>query len=255
MRHRSRRRDRQYAAIPNKAMRDERLSIEARGLLALLMTYSDEWVFRKDHLLAVTGMGTNKFSRVMKELSSTGYVQLVPIRNEVGQVRGREWIISDEPATEATETGVSAEVTEATENRSSDNKMSGGSDSIRRPKEQEDQKNKKTKGDLFDEKTDPEKHDPTTILSKVIPFETAELFIKHRKELKAPLTANGANLMVKQLSGMTSPQAAVEQSIMQGWKGVFPLKQPPNAPQTHSEAERQRAAIQARMAQRQKGAV
>lgn len=255
MRHRSSRRDRQYAAIPNKAMRDERLSIEARGLLALLMTYSDEWVFRKDHLLDVTGMGTNKFSRVMKELVTMGYVKLVPIRNEHGQVRGREWIISDEPVTEVTENGVSVGSTEVTENRSSDNEMSGQSAPIRKPKGEEDQKTKKTKVDLFDEKSDPEQHDPAVILSKVISSEMADAFVKHRKALKAPLTANAAQIMARQLGGMPEAEDVVAQSIMQGWKGVFPVKKQQAPTSQPTDAERQRAAIQARMAQRATGSV
>lgn len=80
MRERSSRPGRLYAAVPNDAMRDKRLSIEARGLLALLMTYSDEWVFIKEHLQEIAGIGRDKFERVMGELISEGYVERVLTR-------------------------------------------------------------------------------------------------------------------------------------------------------------------------------
>lgn len=97
MRHRTTRPDRKYAAIPNEAMRDERLSIEARGLLALLMTYSDDWVFRRDHLMTVAGIGRDKFQNLMRELTEAGYVRRVSVRGEGGKLSGSQWQINDEP--------------------------------------------------------------------------------------------------------------------------------------------------------------
>ena len=97
MRERSSRPGRLYAAVPNDAMRDKRLSIEARGLLALLMTYSDEWVFIKEHLQEIAGIGRDKFERVMGELISEGYVERVLTREaETGKLLGSTWVIRDD---------------------------------------------------------------------------------------------------------------------------------------------------------------
>lgn len=96
MRERSKRPNRAYAAIPNAAMRDENISMEARGLLALLMTYSDDWTFRKDKLMEVTGWGRDKLEKHMGELRRAQYVELVQDRDKTGRVHGSTWIIRDE---------------------------------------------------------------------------------------------------------------------------------------------------------------
>lgn len=96
MRERSNRPGRKYAAIPNEAMRDQRLSIEARGLLALLMTYSDDWHFQRDHLMQLCGMGKDRFGKVMGELIEFGYVEMVFTRDEKGHLLGKTWVIKDD---------------------------------------------------------------------------------------------------------------------------------------------------------------
>ncbi|MTH79400.1 hypothetical protein [Paracoccus aestuariivivens] len=97
MRQRSRRQGRAYAAIPNAAMRDERVSIEARGLLALLMTYADDWTFVVEHLQAITGVGRDKLRGMLKELEAAGYVVREVLRGDGGHLAGTEWVIVDDP--------------------------------------------------------------------------------------------------------------------------------------------------------------
>ena len=100
MRHRSTRPNRQHAAIPNSAMRDERLSIEARGMLALLMTYADDWTFKRCHLMKVAQIKRDKFQRIMRELIEAGYVEREALRAEGGKVAGSTWVIMDTPGNE-----------------------------------------------------------------------------------------------------------------------------------------------------------
>lgn len=131
MRERSTRPDRKYAAIPNAMLRNESLSIEARGLLALLMTYADDWVFRRDHLMRITGMKKDKFTRVMGELVEAGYVERTQTRDESGRLLGRSWIIRDEPTTEVRKNRTMD--TEVRKNRSPAEPLSGKSVHIRKP--------------------------------------------------------------------------------------------------------------------------
>ncbi len=118
MRERSSREGRKYAAIPNDAMRDTRLSAEARGTLALLMTYSDDWHFHRDKLMELLNVGRDKFQKIMKELADCGYVELVTMRSEKGHLTGTTWIIRDdpEPSTESLKTR-SSDATESLKNR------------------------------------------------------------------------------------------------------------------------------------------
>jgi hypothetical protein len=54
-------------------------------------------------------------------------------------------------------------------------------------------------------------------------------FVEMRKKIKAPLTEHAFSLLLKKLDGMGSTDeekaAIVNQSVMNSWKGLFPLKQ------------------------------
>ncbi|WP_411956863.1 hypothetical protein [Paracoccus homiensis] len=97
MRQRSRRPDRKYAAIPNSAMRDPSISIAGRGLLALLMTYSDDWVFLVPKLQEICGVGRDKMRAMLSELEEAGYLVREAVRGDGGQLSGSTWVILDEP--------------------------------------------------------------------------------------------------------------------------------------------------------------
>lgn len=142
MRERSQRTGRLYAAIPNEAMRDSEISMEARGLLALLMTYSDDWDFRKEHLMGVTKWGRDKFERHMGELIEAGYVERVLTREEgTGKLLGSSWIIRDSRGPENQGVGD----TEALKNRPPVKPTPGKSAPIRNNKREEEQQEE----DLF----------------------------------------------------------------------------------------------------------
>jgi hypothetical protein len=129
MRERSHRPDRKYAAIPNDAMRNKDISMDARGLLALMMTYSDDWHFHRDFLMEITGFGRDRFQNAMRELSAAGYVELVPIRNDGGHMAGTTWIIRDDP-TESLKIRSSAE---SLKNRQPVKPTAGETVPLRRP--------------------------------------------------------------------------------------------------------------------------
>lgn len=139
MRERSQRQGRAYAAIPNAALRDNSISMEARGLLALLMTYSDQWTFQKCHLMEVTGWGRDKFEKHMGELRRAQYVDLVQDRDTTGRVLGSTWIIRDE-GNRGPEIQCVGEATEALKNQHPVKPSPGKSTPLRRTTDQEDQK-------------------------------------------------------------------------------------------------------------------
>lgn len=87
--------------------------MEARGFLALLMSYSDNWEFRKAHLIGVSGLGETRWRRVLRELQVAGYLRLEHLRSEGGRMDGTNWVIVDEPRDRTFETNVSVEATEA----------------------------------------------------------------------------------------------------------------------------------------------
>lgn len=63
------------------------------------------------------------------------------------------------------------------------------------------------------------------VLAEVVGDDLAQAFVAHRKAGKAPLTAHAAQLIAKKLATFADPAAAIETSIINGWKGVFAERQ------------------------------
>ena len=63
-----------YMVISNGIARDERLSIEARGLLVFMLSMSDDWNFSINGLVSQTGSNRKMILRLVKELKAAGYL-------------------------------------------------------------------------------------------------------------------------------------------------------------------------------------
>lgn len=63
-----------FAIVPNAIFDDERLSIEAKALLAYLLSLPGTWEVRHDQLQRKLGIGRKLLGRCFRELISVGYV-------------------------------------------------------------------------------------------------------------------------------------------------------------------------------------
>lgn len=84
-----------FTIIQNETLRDERLSFEARGFLAYLLTMADAWDFSIKGLAAQAGVPERTVMRLSKELKEAGYLQQKSNRDERGVIAGWEWTISE----------------------------------------------------------------------------------------------------------------------------------------------------------------
>lgn len=79
-------------------------------------------------------------------------------------------------------------------------------------------------------------------------LEALDGFVEMRKKIKAPLTEHAFSLLLKKLDGMGNTDeekaAIVNQSVMNSWKGLFPLKQ--EVRQHGTSRDNSRAALEAR---------
>jgi len=67
--------DDHFTQIPNDWVRDERLSLEARGLLAQIMSHRPGWNLSIKSLAARNSIGRDKVKRIMDELLKHGYLE------------------------------------------------------------------------------------------------------------------------------------------------------------------------------------
>lgn len=77
----------------------------------------------------------------------------------------------------------------------------------------------------------PNQHNITNItnLPEWVPREAWDGFIEMRKKAKSPFTGRALNLAISELEKLRAqgqdPGAVLNQSVMNGWKGLFPIKQ------------------------------
>jgi len=103
-----------YTVIPNEILRSK-LSLEARGLLATLLSNSPDWVIYKTTLHKTFNIGREKLDRMFKELQDSGYIISV---KRVNSENGRfeyDHVVYDlpyngEPLTEIPYTGLPSTV-------------------------------------------------------------------------------------------------------------------------------------------------
>ena len=85
--------DDQFVQIPNAWMRDNRLSLKARGLLAQIMTHREDWSLSINRLALDNGEGKHAIRAAIGELEKFGYL----VREQLNDKRFGEavWVTTD----------------------------------------------------------------------------------------------------------------------------------------------------------------
>lgn len=65
-----------YTVISNVVLKDKALSLRAKGLLTLMLSYPDDWVFSVKQLVSTSKDGKDSVSAAIKELSDHGYIKM-----------------------------------------------------------------------------------------------------------------------------------------------------------------------------------
>lgn len=90
-----------FAQIPNEALRDERLSWRARGLLAYMLSFPDDWQHRAVDIEQHGTEGREAVRKALRELEVVGYRTRAKRRDDHGQIR--TYIVLRDFVTEAQE--------------------------------------------------------------------------------------------------------------------------------------------------------
>jgi len=88
-----------FTTIPNTTVRDKTLSFRARGILALLLSNTEDWVVHKSWIVEQGTEGKEAIAAALRELESKGYATYAELR-EKGQFVGAQWTFHDEPVAE-----------------------------------------------------------------------------------------------------------------------------------------------------------
>jgi len=87
-----------FTIISNGVLLNPALSLRAKGLLSLMLSRPDGWVYRMDWIIKQSKEGRDSTTSAIKELIAASYVIRRAKRDlETGQLQGWTHIVSDEP--------------------------------------------------------------------------------------------------------------------------------------------------------------
>lgn len=89
--------DNPYRMISRSAMEDDRLTFEARGILAYILVKPDNWRVQVADLRRAGNMGRDKTYRILNELIAFGYVIRESGRNEDGTIGETVYRVNEKP--------------------------------------------------------------------------------------------------------------------------------------------------------------
>lgn len=73
-----------YIAMSDYHLKDPRLSIQAKGLLTILLSMPDDWEYSVDDLKSMTSEDEFAIQRIINELTAAGYFKTELIRDIKG---------------------------------------------------------------------------------------------------------------------------------------------------------------------------
>ena len=228
-----------FTVISNDLARDDRLSLEARGLIVFMLSMADDWSFSVKGLMSQTNLKRSVVLKLISELKDAGYISIKQETGKGGIFTAKTWEIYENctvvrfdrsrlsPKSVKSNHGANTPksvLTDVGQHRSrsapkSVNTEVGENEPIRNINIERNTKlirNTKEKERSPLDDLDPELR------------ETFENFIEMRKKIKAPLTDKALKLNIDKARKLAEGdpekmRAIVEQSIERSWRGLFPL--------------------------------
>ena len=206
-----------YTVLPNQILRDDSLTLQAKGLFCMMASFPEGWDFTIKGLATVAGCGREKISAALKNLEDAGYLLREQGHSETGQFAANLFVLYDEkiaPLPGFPSTGKPSTGKPLTENPTQINK--------------ERIKERKNKPPIA----------PREVLDRVKEAcgEDQELLdgiialLENRAAIRKPVkTLRAINGILKDLSTYSGGSrrtalAMLEQAVKRNWLTVYPLK-------------------------------
>lgn len=201
-----------YVVMSNHHLRNKEMSLKSKGLLSLILSLPPTWNYSLSGLCAICKESQTAIRSALKELEKHKYLIRKRQKNELGQFE-YEYIVYEVPYTGNAYTEKQDTQKVHTENRPQISK----------------EKVSKDKLSIEGENKEKEKDIDNVLVSSVHDEELFELYkdyIEMRKEMEAPLTAKGLQMLIKRCERLSKNNIKVqrlllENSLLNGWKNVF----------------------------------
>ena len=90
-------RTRDYTVMGNHHLRNEKLSLKAKGLLSMMLSLPDDWNYTTRGLAKICKEGVDAIGGALRELESAGYIVRHQLRDRYGRISDTEYVIYEQP--------------------------------------------------------------------------------------------------------------------------------------------------------------
>lgn len=232
-----------FFTLYRDSAQDARLSLEARGLFALMMSLPEDWEYSVSGLAVKAGCGKDRIRRILGELQDVGYLIREQGHDSGGKFSGNIYVLQDEapPLSGKPDNGEQPETAPLSgntvngENRQRETPLTVNptqknidltEEEIKRPPKAPQGGRRSSKYDLAED---------AKPLLRAYCGDDRELarvladFIEIRKQLKAINSRRAITTLLSELDRLSGGDRLtklllIRQSIANSWKSVFPLK-------------------------------
>lgn len=204
-----------FTTLPNQVLQNLH-SIEALGLWCYLASLPPGWIFYKDQIKAHFHVGRDKLERLFDLLQKSNLIEIQQVRKETGLFS--HWHLHVKNGTEFTPF---TEIQETVNQPFTDLPLTVNQllvSASYKGNINKSNKHKKKKGVKAND----------FVLPDWLPKAAWDQFIAHRKLLHPPLTPHSKKLAITKLEKLKAMGADVteiiNQTILNGWKGIFPIR-------------------------------
>ena len=229
-----------FVVLFRSAAQDERLSLEARGLFALMVSLPENWSYTVAGLAKKAGCGREKARRLLQELQTVGYLVREQSHDDGGKFSGAVYVLQDEaplpenpsngetkdqplpekpttaePSTAEPPTGIAPEKNKE----------------LKTPEEKEPPKapQRGRRGSRYDLAEDAKPLLQAYVAGDQELHRMLGEFIKLRVELQAINSREAIKRLLNRLDKLSGGDRGIklqllDQSITSSWKSVFPLR-------------------------------
>ena len=206
---------REYVVMNHKFLREKRMSLKAKGLLALCLSLPDDWEYSLNGLVSIVKESQTSIRSALKELQQFGYLKRSRTKDAKGQFQ-YEYVLYEVPYDGFVYTDNQHTQNVHTEKQSTEN--------VRQQSTEEQSTN-----NLNIDKENKEIEINNILIDSVHNQELFELYkdyIQMREEMDAPLTPKGLQMLIKRNQRLSKNNVKVqclllENSLLNGWKNVF----------------------------------
>ena len=90
-------RTRDYTVMSNHHLRNEKLSLKAKGLLSMMLSLPDDWNYTTRGLAKICKEGVDAIGGALRELEAAGYIVRYKLRDRHGRISDTEYVIYEQP--------------------------------------------------------------------------------------------------------------------------------------------------------------